>query len=118
MRSIVAGIQIDADLKCEYEGHAFSIRAANGTIVVEVSDLITGIRLIRKFSRQNGSQFAPSQLNVWLELLDSTLEFRVDGICVANAGGESGSYLGYLIGFDRVRLQPLAVLRSALRGRR
>jgi len=118
VRSIVAGIQIDADLECEYEGHAFSIKAANGTVVVEVSDLITGIRLIRKFSRQSGSRFDPSQLSVWLELLHSTLEFRVDGICVATAGGGSGSYLGYLIGFDRMRLQPIAVLRSALRGRR
>jgi hypothetical protein len=118
VRSIVGGIQIDADLRCEYEGHAFSIKAANGKIVIEVSDLITAIRLIRKFPRRKNSQSDLQQLGVWLVSLDNMLEFRVDGVCVATADGGGGSFLGYLIGFDRMRLQPVAVLRAALRGRR
>ena len=117
MRSIASGIQLQADLICEFEGHAFSIKAADNRIVVEVSDLITGIRLIRKLSRQPGLRLNFVQLSDWLQLLGSTLELRVSGTCVATSGNGDRSYIGRLLSFKGMRFLPIAALRTAFKGR-
>jgi len=117
VKSIASGIQIQADLICEFEGHAFSIKASDDRIVVEVSNLITGIRLIRTLSRQPSLRINFDQLSDCLQLLGSTLELRVSGTCVATSGGRDRSYLGRLLRFKGIRLLPIAALLTALKGR-
>jgi len=116
VRAIAAGVQLQADLICEFEGHAFSVKAADDWIVVEVSDLMTGIRLIRKLSRQRSLRLHFAQLSDWLQLLDGTLELRVSGTCIATSGGGDRFYLGRLLSFKGMRLLPIAALRTALKG--
>jgi len=117
VRSIASGIQLQANLICEFEGHAFSIKAADDQIVVEVADLMTGIRLIRKLSRQPSLRFNFDQLSDCLQLLGSTLELRVSGTCVATSGVGDRSFFGRFLSFKGMRLLPIAALQTALKGR-
>ena len=85
MRLIPSGLQIQADFNCEFEGHAFTIKAIDKVIAVEVSDLMSGIRLLRQLFGHAILRANGNQLGEWLVMLDSTLEFRVGGICVASS---------------------------------
>ncbi len=118
MRSIASGLQIQADLNCEFEGHAFTIRAIDKVIAVEVSDLMSGIRLLRELAGHGNMRANANQLSEWLVTLDSTLEFRVGGICVASSVVDYKSKVSRLLSFNGVRVRPLAALRTLLRGRR
>lgn len=117
MRSIASEIRLHADLSCEYDGHAFSIETSGNVIVVEVADLITGVRLLRKVARQKHLPFDLSQLVDCLGLLHNTFEFRVGGVCVATAGGGDDSGFGRFISYKGIRLMPIAALRAALKWR-
>ena len=77
MRLIPSGLQIQADFNCEFEGHAFTIKAIDKVIAVEVSDLMSGIRLLRQLFGHAILRANGNQLGEWLVMLDSTLEFRV-----------------------------------------
>lgn len=117
MRAIASGIRLNADLSCEFEGHAFSIKTSVDVIVVEVANLITGICLLRKVARQNHLPFYLGQLVDCLKLLHNTFELRVGGVCVATAGGGNNSNFGRLISYKGMRLMPIAALWVALKRR-
>lgn len=117
MRSIASGIRMDADLSCEFDGHAFSIKTSDNVIAVEVSDLTTGVRLLRKLARQNHLPFDLEQLVDCLKLLHNTLELRVGGVCVARAGDGNVSIFGRLTSVRGMRLMPIAALVAVLKGR-
>lgn len=85
--------------------------------MVEVADLITGVRLLRKVARQKHLPFDLSQLVDCLGLLHNTFEFRVGGVCVATAGGGDDSGFGRFISYKGIRLMPIAALRAALKWR-
>lgn len=117
MRSIASEIRLHADLSCEFDGHAFSIKTSDNVIVVEVSDLSTGVRLLRKLARQKHLPFDLEQLVDCLKLPNNTIELRVGGACVAMAGGGNVSILGRLTSFRGMRLMPMAALIAILKGR-
>lgn len=117
VRSIASGIRLHADLSCEFDGHAFSIKTSDDVIVVEVTDLITGVRLLRKLARPGHLPFDLKQLIDCLRLLHNTLELRVGGVCVAVAGGGNDSNFGRFISYKGMRLMPIAALRAALNWR-
>lgn len=117
MRSIASGIRLHADLSCEFDGHAFSVKTSNDVIVVDVSDLITGVRLLRKLARQDHLPFDLKQLLDCLGLLHNTLELRVGGVCVAVAGGGNHPKFGRFISYKGMRLMPIAALRAAFKWR-
>jgi hypothetical protein len=116
VKSIASRIRLQADLSCEFEGHPFSIKASDNMIIVEISDLTTGFRLFRKLSHLNQLHVGCDDLSEWLVLLDSTLEVRVGGICVATGGVGPGSFFGRLVSLNGLRLLPTAALRAALGG--
>ncbi len=115
MRSIASGFRLHADLSCEFDGHAFSVKASDDVIVVEVADFTTGVLLLRKLARQDHLPFDLKQLVDCLKLFDKAFECRVGGVCVATAGGGDVTSLGRFVSYKGMRLMPIAALRAALK---
>ena len=112
MAAHLAEINVIADLRCELDGEAVSIRSSGRKTVVEVPDVATGLNLIRLGSPRGF--FGP--LHQWKRLLDAAshvLELRIQGKTVGLVGHLEGSQGWRILGLPALTLKPLAIVSKA-----
>ncbi len=114
MRSLGSGIDLSADLQCEFEGKLFSLTASNGKIVVDVPDLTSCLRIVRNRPARTQIRKDLARLNLFLNKLQTTLELQIRGIRVATTGFETDAPLERLIGLKHLKLYPVAIFKSAI----
>ena len=117
MRSFASGIDLSADLQCEFDGKPFSLTASGRQIVVDVPDLASCIKIVRNRPARHQIRHDLARLNSFLNDLQITLELRINGNCVAITGFKMDAPLESLLGFKRLKLYPLAIFKSAIRRR-
>jgi hypothetical protein len=103
-------VEIHANLDCDVDGNEFSVRSTGRQTVVEVPDVVTGLRLVQLGSPRG--RFWMS-LHRWKRLLDSTLhrvELRVRGRTVGTIGHGVGSRGWRLLGLPTLALKPAVIV--------
>jgi hypothetical protein len=105
MNSISSALYIHADLACELDGSPFSIRCANRVFVVEVPDVATGLKLIQLGSSRGLPWRRVHRIKRLLDVICSSLEFKVAGKTVGSIGYEVGSHWWTLVGLPRLNLK-------------
>jgi hypothetical protein len=109
-------IRVDADLECEFDGCTIMITASDGLFIVDVPDLSTGYRLIRRSVRVKKLRLALRRGSHLLRAIGSTLELRLSGVCIATLGGSRKMMLGRELGFSGIFVRPIDLVRAILRG--
>jgi hypothetical protein len=111
----LSGIEINAELECEMEGHSLRIRS-NGDrkVICLLPDAKTLLSLRRVFRRR----IRLRTLGQNLSLIQHTLEVHIAGNLVARFGHEADGRLLRLLGFGSTELRlrqivSLAVNRSS-----
>ena len=102
MTANVADVEVYADLHCEIDSSSLLIRSAGRTIVVEVPDMATGLKILQLSSPWGCS----SRRELVLESLDQfglTVELRTNSVVLLAAGHESSNWLLCRFGVRHLR---------------
>lgn len=111
-------IAFDADLKCELDGRKVSIRTTGRTIVVEVPDVATGLKLAKLGSLQGSYQRSAHKLKNMLDMASMSVHLRLRSKCVVMIGENCGTSFWKLFGFPKLGLKPWTLAVNYLRERR
>ena len=113
MRSLASGIELSADLQCEFEGKPFSLTASSRRFVIDFADLASCLKVLRNRPARTQIRNDLARLNSLLNELQITLELRIRGTSVATAGFKTAAPLENLLGFKNLKLHPVGIFKSA-----
>ncbi|MEF8816711.1 MAG: hypothetical protein V5A58_07970 [Salinibacter sp.] len=112
-------LEILADLQLAVDGEDIDIRGTGDQVVVDLSSLRAGRRLLASGPFTSGQQArATGRIHEALRISGITLEVRLRGDPVARLGaGAQPGAMGRFLNLDGIELQPARPLRAALRRR-
>ena len=107
MTAMVAPLEFCADLHCEIDSCPLLIRSAGRTIVVEVPDVATGLKLFQ-LGLPRGSR--RRRLSAWKQSLEAclaTVEVRVGGASLFRLGHDANGRIWRVVGLPALDVQIL-----------
>ena len=108
----LSNIEFSADLRCEIDSSPLTIRSTGRTIVVEVPDVATGLKLFRLGLPRGSRRKRLHLMKKRLGQLASAVDVRINGKSVFRLGHSVGSQWWRILGLPALQLRPLR-LRSA-----
>ncbi len=106
-------VELDSNLDCEIDGNRLSISASENLIVLDIPNITAGLKMLRSLPQI--PQVRLASVDRLFDLLPLELEVRIKGKVVLALGQRESGYLLRLLGFRRLRVQPLALLVESAR---
>jgi hypothetical protein len=91
--------EIVADLECEVDSARVTIRSSGNTLIVEVPDVATGLKLLQLGSPGDSRRRRLHQVKKLLERLRARVDFRIAGTSILRIGDLRGGGMWKLLGF-------------------
>lgn len=113
-----ASLNFEIDLQCEFEKRPLSVVTAGRTIVVDLPDVATGLRILKLGSPRYSYRDVARQVDQWLLAASMTLDVRVGGEYLGTIGGHPPNTLWKAIGLPPMKLKPMQLLRQFVHGLR
>ena len=117
MTPLPVDINVVADLDCELDGKAVSIRSTGRKTVVEVPDVATGLKLVGLGSPRDFFGLL-HKLKRLLDAASHVLELRVRGKTIGRVGYLEGSQAWRILGLPALTLKPVAIVTETARRRK
>jgi hypothetical protein len=109
-----ATIHVIADLECELDGKAVSVRSTGRKTIVDVPDVATGLNLIWLGSPRRCCR-ALRKIKRLLDSMSHVLELRVQGNTIGIIGHLEGNQFWRLLGLPALTLKPMAIVTETAR---
>ncbi len=112
-------LEVLADLQIAIDGEDVDVQADGRRIVVDLSSLEAGRRLLSGYPLSNGSHAEPTdRLHDALQIAGLTVEVRLQGDLLARMGkGAQPGRLGRILNLRGVELRPVRSLRAVVHRR-
>ena len=107
MDTALTNIEVCADLRCEIDSCPLTIRSEGRTIVVEVPDVASGLKVLQLSLPRGSRRRRLHAVKTVLDRLASVLEVRVAGRTCAQIGYHTGSRWWRLLGLPAISLSPI-----------
>jgi hypothetical protein len=108
----------DADLQCELNGRRVSVQTVGRTIIVEVPDVATGLKLAKLGPSRGSYRRSAHELKNMLDAAAFRVEVRLCGKPIVLIGENCGSSFWKLFGLPKLRLKPITFASNYLREQR
>lgn len=105
MPNDLAGIEFSADLRCEMDSRPITIRTVGRTIVVEVPDVATGLKLLRLGLPRGSLRRRLHKIKYTLDFLHAGLEVRIAKRPVLSLGHAQGNQVWRFLGLPALNLR-------------
>lgn len=106
------------NLQCELDNRPLSIDTAGRSIVVDLPDMATGLKILKLGSPRGTYRDATHRVHQWLEATSMTLDVRLDGKSLCAIGGNRGNSFWRVLGLPPLYLRPVELLRQYIHERR
>lgn len=111
-------LQLHGKLQCELDGGSLSILSAGRSIVVDISDMATGLQLLRLSSPQESGFRSLKSLKGLLDAAHMSLEVRLSEQTIVVLGYNRGTAFWRLFGFPALSLNLVAIAAAYIRDTR
>ena len=111
MLSKLKPLEISADLRCEIDSRPFEIRSEDRTIVVEVPDVASGLKLLQLGLPRGSRRRRLNSLKRLLDRIGVIVEVRVTGDSIFEIGHDTGTRLWRVIGLPTSQINLNKVMR-------
>ena len=111
-------LQLHGELQCELDGIEFSIKATDRSIVVDVPDVPTGLKLLTLGSHPGAYPGSVQRLKRLLDAAFMILEVRLCGQPIGLLGYNRGTAFWRLFGLPALSLNPVAIAVAYMREKR
>ena len=103
----LATVEFSADLHCEIDSCPLTIRGADRTIVVEVPDVATGLKILRLGLPRGSRRRRLHTVKACLDDFATALEIRLAGKPIVTLGHNVGSRWWRLLGLPALSLRSI-----------
>ena len=97
-------LTIYANLNCELDGRTISIRCSRNVFTIDVSDVVSGFKLVR-FGSRGHTRHRIRQIKQFLNMIQSSLHLTVAGKAVGSIGYQEGSNWWSIVGLPKLNLK-------------
>lgn len=113
-----ARLDFEIDLQCEFDNRHLSVVTVGRTIVVDLPNVATGLRILKLGSPRYSYRDVARQVDQWLLAACMTLDVRIAGKPLGTIGGHPPNSLWKAIGLPPMKLKPMQLLRQFVHGLR
>lgn len=101
----LSALEFSADLRCEIDSSPLTIRSVGRTIVVEVPDVATGLKMFRLGLPRGSRRRRLHQIKHVLDQLRAAVEIRIASKPVLSIGYERGNSVWHLLGLPALSVR-------------